>query len=109
MKFHSLYLLAPVLFQPSKRKFSYSKSFVDLSTDGINDDESIATRSTSPARDGVVPGKLHIRVRAFSDHRSDLAKFFSDEGPHRFPSIDGLNWIITELGPGFLRLGENSL
>jgi len=44
VKLHSLHPLAPMLFQHLK-EVHHSKSCVDLSTDGVNDDEPIAIRS----------------------------------------------------------------
>ena len=104
MKHHPIHLLAPMLFQPLKGKLRNSKSGVDLASGGIDDDEPIATRSTPPAGDGVVTGKLNVRIGTVSNHGPKGAKLFGDDGPSRLTSIDILGRIIAELGARFLYL-----
>src|SRR5713101_7074924 len=109
MKLHSLHLLAPVLFQPLKRKSGHPKSVVHLATDGIDDDKPVALRSTPPAWDGVVTGEFHFRIRALPNHGPERAQLLGDDGPCRFSLIDILDREITEVGARFLYLGRYSL
>jgi hypothetical protein len=91
-----------MLFQPLKGELRNSKSGVGPATDGVDDDEPIAARSTPPAGDGVVTGKLNVRIGTASNHGTKGAKLFGDDGPSRLTSIDILRRIIAELGARFL-------
>jgi hypothetical protein len=95
-KLHSFRVLAPVLFQPAKGKSGHAKPVVDLTVDGIYDDESVAIRATPPPRDGVVTGKFHMGIRASPDYCPEGAPILGDDRLRGLAMIKVLDRVIAK-------------